>query len=508
MSRFVIRHQGLFAAAAIGVLAFAVRLHGLGDKPYWLDELITVQRANHDLWGVVIDSFRNRHFPTYFLLVSLLLPWGLQEAVVRLPSVLFGALSASFTCAVGNRLGGIRAGFLGGSLMALAPFQVQMGQEARSYALITCLIMMALWGLVVLMETAPAGEGRIRILPWIAYAGGTLGALITLPIAIPWFVAANLAVFAIRRGHDQASRLFRRRWLVAQGAILLIAAPVIAGLVLVAHSSLTHGFDWVPRTPYDNLVSSLATAYLMRASTFVTVDLLPTPLPWLGAVVLLLAALGAWTLRRRRQALALLAIAVLALPVTLLAISVFKSVLVPRYFAWGAAPFFVLAGLGVMALPQRWQTAVCCVICLLAVPNLAPYYAAETKPRWDMAAADLAQRLERGDVILTGDEYTAPILTAFSDRQGTPMPTVTVVRDVSAAAAQLAQNHRVWAIYGRVGQGAMESYQAFLDRVAPLGQPAMQMAEGNHIHILMFDPPERDTMTDRDRDGGTEATQQ
>jgi hypothetical protein len=49
--------------------ALAVRLYGLGDKPLWLDEIITHGRANRPMWDLIANSLSNHHFPTYFVLV-------------------------------------------------------------------------------------------------------------------------------------------------------------------------------------------------------------------------------------------------------------------------------------------------------------------------------------------------------------------------------------------------------------------------------------------------------
>ncbi len=159
VARFVDRHGDLIAALVVGAVAFATRWHALGDKPYWLDEMLTLRRADHDAATVIADSLHNHHLPTYFLLIAAILPFGISETVVRLPSVVFGALSASLVCSTSNRLAGRAAGLVGGLLMAFSPFQVQMGQEARSYAMVTCLILLGLWGAVRILDDARAAEG-------------------------------------------------------------------------------------------------------------------------------------------------------------------------------------------------------------------------------------------------------------------------------------------------------------------------------------------------------------
>ena len=114
--------------AAIAALALALRLHGLGDKPFWLDEVTSLRRATSAIPDLVADSLRNTHYPSYFLLLWLVAKGGASQWLLRLPSALCGALAAALACAIGRRVAGARGGAVAGLLMALSPFEVQFGQ--------------------------------------------------------------------------------------------------------------------------------------------------------------------------------------------------------------------------------------------------------------------------------------------------------------------------------------------------------------------------------------------
>lgn len=503
VARFVDRHGDFAAALLVGALGMAARWHGLSDKPYWLDELLTVRRAGNDLLAVVLDSLRNHHLPTYFLLISTILPIGATEAVVRLPSVLFGAISSSLACAVGTRVAGRGAGLIAGLLMALSPFQVQMGQEARSYAMVTGLIMLGLLGLVILMRHATEGDehaGGARS-GWIAYFCGSAGALLVLPIAIPWLIAANLAVVAVLARRKAWRTRFARRWLAVQIAILAVALPGLVALGLVDQSSFVHAFDWIPPVQGPSIRAAVAATYLMRITDIASLDLMPAAVPGLGLIVVCLAALGAWHLRRRPSLLGVVGLASLALPVALLGVSLIQPVAVPRYFSWGAGPFFVLVGIGIAAMPHRVQVAACAVAFVAGVINLLPYYDAETKPRWDLAAIDLTAQMRSNDIILAADPYVPMMLEAFAARAVTT-PNLFVTQSVDEAASGLAAGRRVWAVYGRVGQGNMESFEGFRTRIAALGSATLEYEEGRHIRLLRFDPAVDPHLSDARTSGG------
>ena len=284
--------------AAIGAVALLLRLHGLGDKPFWLDEVTSLRRATSSLPGLVGNSLYGSHYPTYFLLLWLMAKLGTSQWLLRLPSALCGALSASLGCAIGSKVMSDRAGAITGLLIAISPFEVQFGQEARSYTLVCCLILIALWGLVQLAQQPAAAarpfnsKGALRG-AWIAYSLGTAAALDVLNVAILWLVAANLGAVAIARAAGQARRGFWRSWAGAHLVILVAWVPLLIAVWVSHGGAVLEGADWAPAGTTRTIWSILAPVYLLRISSFITFDLMPAQFP-------------GWALRlRRRRRLAL-----------------------------------------------------------------------------------------------------------------------------------------------------------------------------------------------------------
>ena len=179
-----------------------------------------------------------------------------------------------------------------------------------------------------------------------------------------------------------------------------------------------------------------------------------------------------------------------ALPLLLLAISLVKSMVLPRYILWSAAPFFILAGIGATALPRRIVPAAVAALLLLCAVNLAPVYRTETKPRWDKAAATLAANVRPGDTVFTGDPNAPTMLAVLQPKDATPIgSTALVTPRFDVALARWKQGSRVWAVNGRSALGQPEGLDAFKDRIAALGTPALQIPEGKEITILMFPAP-------------------
>jgi uncharacterized membrane protein len=477
--------------AAIGALALAVRLHGLGDKPFWLDEIFTLHRATATLHHLVGNSLRNYHYPSYFLLLWLVAKIGTSQWLLRLPSALFGAAAAALTCAIGRRTAGASAGAVAGLLMALSPFAVQLGQEARPYTLVNCLILAALSGLVGLaQEPAQAAiplhrEGALRK-SWIAYGGGTAAALGVLNVAIPWLIAANLAAVAIAHAAGDGKRAFWRNWGLTQLVIVAMWTPFVALMYFYSKGALTYSANWAPAETASTIWAIIAPVYLLRISSFITFGLLPAGVPALAVVILLLAPLGAWRLRCCPTTLVVLACAALVLPLMLLLVSLVVPVLAPRYFAWSAAPWFIFVGaaLSLSCVPRFAPIAAALgAACLI---NLAPYYGYETKPRWDLLANRLAISAKPGDVVVLDNPYPYLVLSFFADRAGLDQHRVILTWQVRKA-VKLSSGHDLWAVYGRVAQGPNGlSLDEFRRELALLGRPVSENSVGRYIVFWHF----------------------
>jgi len=57
------------------------------------------------------------------------------------------------------------------------------------------------------------------------------------------------------------------------------------------------------------------------------------------------------------------------------------------------------------------------------------------------------------------------------------------------ALARWKQGGRVWAVKGRSGLGENEELDAFESRIAVLGSPSVQIAQGEEITILLYPAP-------------------
>ncbi|GAB2543430.1 glycosyltransferase family 39 protein [Rhodanobacter koreensis] len=481
----------------IGLLA---RLLHIERQPFWLDEALTFQRIHLGTGSLIADSYANRHMPSYFLLLQLISQFNPANAMLRIPSALFGTLSVGMVFAIARRVGGRSAAIVAGLLMALSPLQVQYGQEARSYTLVTLLITIALWGLVRLAQNPARASLDFHHRDfdwcgWMSYVFGTIGALDVLSDAAPWLIAANASLLLIwcgllRSEQSPGPRIsFGRNWLLSMAIILVCCVPFYGAILAASDGQMLQKFDWIPPLSWQNLKVAAKSAYLMRMAAVVRFSVLPTAVPLLGFLVAMLGATGLWRMRGRLEGRILL-LSFAVLPLLLLVISLIKSMVLPRYILWSAAPFFILAGIGAAALPRRVLPVAVTVLMLVCVVNLAPVYRIETKPRWDMTAATLAASVRPGDTVFTGDPNAPTMLAVLQPKGAAPIGTTALVTpQLDVALARWRQGSRVWAVNGRSALGQHEDLDAFKDRIAALGTPALQIPEGKEITILMFPAP-------------------
>lgn len=225
--------------AAVGALiacAALLRFAGIGAQSLWFDEAFS-RHVSSLSPGDVIGLLRSvdSHPPLYYLMLSY---WvrllGSSEAALRALGATLSTLAVGGTWWLGRRLGGPAVGVIAGLLMAVAPFQVQVAQDARMYALLG-LLLLASW--IALLSAAEGRRGA-----WVAYVIATVLTLYTHYYAL--FGLAGQVIYVLF-GVPRA----RRSWLVSQALVLLLFLPWLP----VLHDTVyRRGVLWLSfRPPVD-----------------------------------------------------------------------------------------------------------------------------------------------------------------------------------------------------------------------------------------------------------------
>jgi uncharacterized membrane protein len=159
------------------VLALGFGLYRLGDPSIWFDEAFSVELARlplPQLWHIIFGPEPNMELYYLFLhfWLGLTALFGLHptEVVVRLPSVVFAALSSVVVFAIGLRFLDLTGAVVGTLLYLLNGLQLLYAQQTRSYSLLLLLTCLAWYALLTILSSAQPDKTRRR---WLYYIVAT-----------------------------------------------------------------------------------------------------------------------------------------------------------------------------------------------------------------------------------------------------------------------------------------------------------------------------------------------
>ena len=322
----------------LALLAGIVRVPTLAEQSFWLDEGYTERLVRMSFGGMLHAIPISESTPPLYYAVA----WcwtrlfGYSEFALRSLSALAGILTVLFVFALTVRLAGRKAGLLAGILVASSPLLIWYSQEARAYALATCLSTLSLLCFVGFRDTRARG--------WLT--GWTISA--ALGLATHYFVA-----FVV--GPELAWLLWRCRQdrrVLAAGAVVLATAVALAPLALAQRG--TGHADYISQ-------GSLTTRLLQIPKQFLTGYATPSQTISSVLAALLVAFALLRVLRRYRERVAKRAMIPLAvgvagvlLPVLLALVGV--DFLNPRNVLPALPPLLVVVAIGFATLASRRAT--------------------------------------------------------------------------------------------------------------------------------------------------------
>lgn len=388
----------IYCPLLLALAAYGLRLHGLTAQSLWRDEVDALRFALAPP-AQLLNTFSQpgQNGPLYFLLLR---GWvalaGSGEFSLRYSSLLPGVVSVALTFALGRRLFGRSVGLTGAALVAVSPYLVWYGQEAKMYALLTTLALLSLYAL----HRATCGRARW----WVVVVIATSLAMYNHILAA-LLIPLQMALLLIWRPAG------RRAWLGAAAAFAALTLPYLPLLAWQLPMALAPAETGYPFMPLQTMLTVLLNGYSVGL------------VPWGSTAVLvpfaLLMLVGAVTQaqvpKRQRNATALLVW--LLLPVVLVfAISLIRPLFTDRYLIWVAPAFYLLVALGIAGLARsdfmhallshlgsipRWSGAV--LLAMLLVLDVQGVHVQETTPfKSDFrgAAAYVAAHIQPGDLVI------------------------------------------------------------------------------------------------------------
>jgi uncharacterized membrane protein len=272
------------------VLAAALRLPAIARDGLWSDECVTATWAALPCRELVAAAGADNHVPLFFLLEKLpLARLGQTELAARLLPALFGLITVVAVFAAGNSLTQ-GTGLLAAFLLAISPMHVHYAREARDYALLMLLVVLAFAA-----AQAVRRRGTRRDVVVLALV---LALALYSHATAPFYLLGVLAACAFPPDRRTIARLAAA---CALGAALWLPwVPVLlaqGGRAAVAYAWNQN--EWQRRFPWQLARSWAALTHGSLAPVRNSVpDILPSA--WAGAA--LVTALVVLALRRRGQA--------------------------------------------------------------------------------------------------------------------------------------------------------------------------------------------------------------
>ncbi len=463
--RGVVMSVGLSRSAALGgILAVAAlfRFALLGHNSIWFDEAYVAKVALSP-WQAIPAVLRTAEFhpPLYYLLMK---AWitvtGLQEATLRFPSACFGVLTVLLTYALMRRISTHAVSLLSAGLVAVSPFAVMAGQNARMYTMLGALAV----GSTVLLADSVERRGAIR---WAAYILVSAAMLYTHYLGFCVLLAHGAWVARFERPRF-------REWLVAAAVAGVLYLPWLPSLWVQVTRSET--IAWGEATsPLD--LSQLMGLFAFGGSLlgmpsffFRNTSLGPLEQVTLLLPFLLVAWRGVRSCAAGPRGLALLALPLVVSVGMAFSVSLAKPVFLARWFSF-LVPFYAgLLALGIHDVSARFQfprpRVVALVVAGLALYSLPVfdryYFDPWFRPyQWRQAATAVQGLARSGDVYVYGDLQSE---LAFTYYYGPTPGRVLLGPNVGAAAIRQVPGHssRVWLIVAPpfTEEGATQTLQA------------------------------------------------
>lgn len=382
----------LAGVALVGLVALSayVRTRAISGS-FWMDEGLSVGIASHDLFEIPGVLREDGSPPLYYMGLHLWMDaFGRSETAVHWFSLLASLLTIPAAMWAGWSLWGRRAGYIGAVLCALNPFLTSYGEEARMYALMALLALLAT---AFFLHGFVYRNGRRYV---VLFGVTQTLMLYTHNWAIFFGVGAFLALALLWWHSDE------RRALVRDGLLGFLIPAVLF-------------LPWLPTLLFQ---SAHTAAPWGRAPRFgapiqISRDLMGGDRA--SIVMLLVGGFGLATIVRasaahRRDPTRLAVFVLVLIPFVTLGIAWVLSQITPawasRYFAVALSPLLLLTALGFARARGLGVAALACLVVFWINPR--PFVDGYKSSVRDIGA-EAGSQMRPGDLVIVGQPEQVPV---------------------------------------------------------------------------------------------------
>lgn len=405
--------------AALSVVSAVLLAFQLGDESLWLDEMMSldVARASWPDFARFFVSMPEQH-PVYYLLLKPWLVFGTTEVALRAFSVVFAVGSLWLLYQLTLELLDGTTARVASALLAVSPFAIYYGQEARMYALELFLTLLS----------------TLCLVRWLA-APSRARAVLYVAVSIVG-VYTHFFFFFLLLAHSMYVLISNRGLRGPVLSVLLLQTVIVMAYVPWAVLIATHmpqGQVWKTwrhiafGIPYTLLRFELGYGEFVanhdwqsRARTLVAENL-----PVLASAATSLIAIGgAGAFRLWNGAGRLVMCGAVVPMVAAVAASVVMILVGERYFVVSFPFYLIIMASGIRqlweshSLPLLRRGAVI-LFALVTVKALHSHYFNPRfgKEQWGEVARLLERQAQPGDVVVAHEAYTARMLDYYGVRR-------------------------------------------------------------------------------------------
>ncbi len=246
------------------LIAFGLTTFRLDFQSLWYDEGVTAIVTQRGAAWLTEWTANDIQPPLYYYVIA---SWGTltgwSEWALRFPSAWFATLGAALLAALALRLSRSHyAGVLAALLAALHPLLVYYSQEARMYAQLTTLAILATY---LLVRLADSRTPSLRA--WVGFILAGTAAVYTHYFAI--FLLAGLAIAFVvdirRRQPVEQDAAKLRAFLLAGAAILLLYTPWLGVILGQLHGDRSY---WTGALKLHEAIAKVAISFTSGETVF------------------------------------------------------------------------------------------------------------------------------------------------------------------------------------------------------------------------------------------------
>lgn len=377
-------------------LAVLVRVINLTKASIWHDEGYSVMLASRGFLEIWTGSARDVHPPLYYELLHF---WselfGNSVFALRSLSVVAGLGVVALGMIITKKIAGKNTALLAGILLALSPFLIRYSQEARMYGVLGVFILLAVLGVIYIVEKPTR---------WVGYTFYVLG--ITAGLYTHYFtalavVAIWLYVVGLTRLKIKSGLLLDYRWWLSNALAVLLFLPWIPNMI--AQLTRGQGLGWLPKASPQTFHDSV-----WQFFTFTDGRLLTPLVYWLIPLLIIIAAVYVWLSDQSEYKFNRLVVLYSFVPIFVaIIVSLFRPVFHERYFAFAVPGLIIIAAIAIFRLGKKHRNIAIGIAVLLIATQLIGIRNVYSQASHQMQTVieKINKQFKSGDVIVAGELY-------------------------------------------------------------------------------------------------------